>query len=431
MIETEYRTRLPLVEMPSRKGRLETYLWDAGDETSASIAEDFYNPDRPLNTSGVLIPVAAHQEADRIAHSMSEYAAQEGAKDFSVLLFLNYPFDADQQSVERCIEEVEKAKLTHPDLDIRYSVMSYEKPIIGQVRKDLWDATMRVALADGLYNNFDGEFIGINHDIDTEKIGRHYIRNVQNHYRDLQNTLDFDELSEDVLPPRFTQTKHAFPFDTHPNVARALLWADLTYRQLARNGCYEEGMVIPLSHYAQKGGFNSASATYETSNLAPKQGEGIPLTPMDTSPRRYIARVGEGYSNIWSDETFTSTDDCRDPQKLPDDISKEKLEDTILEDLDDKLVYFCRSVPWERWQKLINQKKLYTRYVVDYESYDLIDADLRAEVAEILRPRFKLARRVLETMIDSPTLADLIDDSVVDRFAHDVTKELQKHVRGH
>lgn len=426
MIESLEARSIEPVPMPQRKSRLETYLWDYGNEVSIGIAEDFLDQQRPIANYGVLIPVAAHQEASRIEHAMGEYAAQEGADPFTIFLLLNYPYDADEAAVAQSFAAVKRARQTYPSLDIRVAQSSYEVPIIGEVRKDLWDSVMRLALADGLYDRSGGEFIGINHDIDTERISPHYIRNIQRYYRQLQEQQAAKGLTEDPLPARFTQVKHAYPFATYPNIARAIFWSDFSTRQSYRNGIYEEGLVLPMSWYARRGGFNPRHASYETRGLAPESREGIPGTGMDTSSRRFIERLGEhGIQGIWSEGTFTSTDACRDPQRMAVDISTKRLEEIIFEHLEDDLQAFTCAVPAEQWRRTINLVSFHQ--MIKRLDGQQADELLHAKVTEIVRPRLLLARRVLERVVQSPNLAELVDESLIAQHARVCAEELKQH----
>ena len=81
--------QLEPIPQPSRKSRLEAYIYSsANQETMLDYASDFIT-DTPIRPFGVLIPVAAHQEAGRIKHSMAEYAAQKDADPTTIFLFLN------------------------------------------------------------------------------------------------------------------------------------------------------------------------------------------------------------------------------------------------------------------------------------------------------------------------------------------------------
>lgn len=402
--------KITTADSPSRKSRLETYLYDKSAEAAIPLARNLLRDDHPLCSSGVLIPVAAHQEAGRIAHSMHEYAAQEGAEPFSVILLLNYPADRGYDSIAETIHEVELAKERHPELDIRYTSRFYEEPIIGQIRKDLWDATMYLAIHDGIYDTPTGEFIAVNHDIDTEQIGRHYMRNIQKHYADSQNKFTKWGFTSDPLEPRATQVKHFYPFDTHPNIARATLWADFKYRQYSKDGCYEEGIVMPLSFYAAHGGFDPTARTYETHRPVKHLPEllGIAGTPMNTSPRRYIERFGKaGYDQLWTDETFTANDACRESLDTPD-ITRDELEAHIIDGFEYDLDMICRRIYSDQIQKLISR-----RADESQNSYALSHDELYTKVEDLIRPRLRLASNVLSRFIKSPALASIASDAHV------------------
>jgi len=402
------------VNEPSRKGRLEAYLWDYGEGNSIHVAEDFYDPHYPMADTAVLIPVAAHQEADRIVPAMAEYAKQEDADPFTVFLLLNYPFDNPEASADASVRQVETAMKQFPNLDIRYSICGYSDPvIIGTIRKDLWDAALRVALTDGHFDEPGRDVIGISHDIDTVRMSRHYMRNVQARYRQMQALLGgMGGSTETTLPSMHTQVKHAYPFDTHPNIARAIFWSDLTYRQVFRNGLYEEGVTVPFSLYAKRRGFDKDAVIHETRRLAPHFNVGIPLTGMDSSPRRYIARLGkDNLAEIWTEDTFGSGDACRDPNALPGDISHAELEERIFETLEQDIDTFVAGVP-EKWvHSTIDGLVRATRAQGYFDRREFIE-----NVQAKLTSRLNLARFALARIVQSPLLASMVDNTLLERY---------------
>lgn len=419
------------VKSPPRKSRLEAYLYDKSDWAPIELAQDLADKNRPLHSSGVLIPVAAHQEAGRIAHSMDEYAAQEGADPFTVILLLNYPKAIGSDSISESVEEVERAIARHPDLDIRYAVQDYEQPIIGQIRKDLWDATAYLALHDGIYDTPTGEFLAINHDIDTERIGRHYMRNVQNFYRNIQERHTNMGMGQMPAIAHATQVKHAYPFDTHPNIARATLWADFKFRQYSKNGCYEEGLVIPLSYYAQRGGFDATAKTYETHQLTKNlpRLNGVPGTPMDTSPRRYIERFGvSGYDKLWTNDSFSATDACREGIATPD-ITRDELESHIFTNFEHDLDTICSGVSRDKVQRLLFRRLNYRESTM-LGGTALSRDELYANIQELIRPQLKLASAVLERVVCSPSLASLaIDEATVAQYSSILAKAIDDDIK--
>lgn len=429
MAEPETQVQLTSVEMPPRKGRLETYLWDDSDEVALEVAQCFYNPERPISPTTVLIPIAAHQEANNIFPALTEYANQKDAEPFTVCLLLNHPNTEEEKALESEMH-VRAAQKIFPELDIRYARLGYEKQTpIGQIRKDLWDAALHVVLTDGLYDGPGCEVIGINHDIDTVSISPHYIRNIQRYYRSQQEELNREELGEMPLPTRFTQVKHAYPFDTHPNIAKAMFWIDFRARQMARYGEYEEGLVIPFSTYAAKRGFKANSKTHETSDFAPRNFQGVPGTGMDTSPRRYIARLGEhGVRGIWTEESFTDTDDCRVAEKLPADITHRQLEDTVMDMLDDSLFFFSHGVPAKRWQAIITGATLGSLGNSTDPAEFVGSLSLQEEIFQELAPKFNLARRVLESL-GLHDVAQLIDESTTEALINDIEADLKQGIR--
>lgn len=396
-------------------------MWDYGEAASVSVAEDFYDPDKPISDFGVLIPVAASQDADKIVPAMGEYARQEGTKPFTIFLSLNSPLDVSQDKIREAEQQVELAKQLFPWLDIRHTVMRYDTPIIGQIRKDLWDGAMRVALTDGIYDRVGGDLIGFNHDIDTESMSRHYMRNAQAFYRKKQAEFAATGRTETPLPPRYTQLKHAFPFATHPNIARTLFWSDLSLRQVIRGGVYSAGMAVPFSYYAKQRGFDKDAVIQEFESLLPRDNAGILGTSMETSPRRIVMRIGNGaLSEIWTVDSFGPLDDCRNPLALPPDISSDDMELRIFESLDRDLKDFC-DAGFRQWKRRL-------LYDMDYHA-EMLDYDwqhLPLSARDMMDRRLNVARFALGRVIGSPLLVSMVDDSVLNRYADEFARETRE-----
>jgi len=402
---TERFGAIPAIAMPPRKARIETYLYDTGDETSLTIANSLYKSTQPLAEFGAIIPVAAHQEAGWIEHTLGQYAGQEGAEPFSVVLYFNSPLYGADTEVDRAYDALEGGQDRFKSLDIRFAALDFdETPPIGRVRKDIWDAVGRLALADGIYDQPGREFIGLNHDIDKVWMHPHHIRNVQRHYRALQAQLNRTGRGELPLPSRYTESRHRLPFDTHPNLARGLLWHEISLKQKYRGGGYTEGMVIPFSWLAHHKGFDPAATIHETHRMDPPGRAGIPLTPMVTSERRMLARLAtHGFRGIWDKDTFRTDEAYRDPNKEWPDISKARLEEIVFDSLLGDIQNFLASIPTGKWNKVWDRCKKQTQG----ESLDY--ALLTEEVEELIAPRLDLAAKILDRTIDSPLLNSFLE----------------------
>lgn len=150
----------------------------------------------------------------------------------------------------------------------------------------------------------DIELVGINHDIDLMRLPRLYIDAIQRRY---ENRIR-------AVGPAYAQTKHAFD-PLHPLISRAVYWKDFVYSQ-AQIG-YEAGAVIPMSLYALQMGFDSSHRTHEVGSLVGSTGRLIRTGHLETSPRRYVARLAaNGFSRIWTDQSFGTTDGCRDQKAM-------------------------------------------------------------------------------------------------------------------
>lgn len=314
-------------QFAERVGVLDDYLaaLPSGDMALAgAMADDLLQSSRPLANTLVIIPVAAHQEAANVTHTISEYAKQRGCEPFTVILGLNAPWEANgSEAVAATEQAVNNAIVAYPDLDLRYTSDFYGDPVIGEIRRDLWNAALLASKRTGNY--LDGsEIIGINHDIDLVKLSATYIRLVQQAYerRDRRHILT------SVSPPHGSFSKHAFS-PQHPNISSAVLWNDYYYR--AMDVAFEAGLIIPMSLYAHHGGFNPEARTHEVGSLTAQSAQVARLLPgtyMETSPRRYVSRMSEHGYDVWSTDSFTATDECREANPHQD-ISRSRQVEVI------------------------------------------------------------------------------------------------------
>lgn len=301
----------PLYEEPDYgKSRLEhtrdflAQLPPDEQRTAQRIAHELQQTGGPLKDTVVIIPVAAHQESKQIAAALSQYAQQQSDRPFSVVLGLNSPEQqADSPEVTDSLAAVQQAQIDNPQLTIHLSFSTYETPVIGAIRRDIWNGVL--AARDNQAT--DRETIGVNHDIDVTYLSPHYLQSIQRHYdRYYARVGAGDHLHEPVS----TRVSHSV-LPAYPHVGQATAWADLSYRQ--RGASYEAGMVFPLSYYAARGGFDPSARTFETGQLL--NGIEWPLLAgghLRTSPRRYIERfTHHGYQAIWTPTSFTADDLCR------------------------------------------------------------------------------------------------------------------------
>lgn len=313
---------------------IETGLSARDKMAAIAIASQFQNSERPLSRWQVLIPVAAHQEATQIAPALEQYAAQQPKEPYSVLLSLNSPLGhAASAGVSDTVEAVGQAMRRYPELDVRYSMTFYESPTIGMIRRDLWNGALLARVNEGGYENGQPETIGLNHDIDIERLSPHYLAAIQNHYQQREAKYAFHNMHTVITPMTTTKLSHA-PSSAHPNISKGAAWADFAARQAGQS--YEAGMVFPFSHYADRGGFRANATTYETEPLFDRTRD-IPGASAQTSPRRYIDRLQYGYGAIWTNETFGSNDECRDQSAERPDLTSQELEAIVLSpSLDDQ-----------------------------------------------------------------------------------------------
>ncbi len=386
------------VQSPSRRERIEKYLANNQQlSVAASIAESFSRPDKPLANTVVLIPVAVEQDTHLITHAMREYAQQKDSNSFSVCLLLNGNLLTADETFTTAVECIRSSQSDHANsLDIRYATIKYDTPAIGQIRKNLWDGVLALAHAEGAYDTPGSDVIGINHDIDTISISPHYIRNVQQHY-EKENTDIVRAHGPDAIPNlAHTLVSHHFPFDTHPNTAKGMYWFDITYRRTKQQHGYEEGITMPLSYYARQGGFNPRARTHESGPFIRPEtiSPSIEGTGMKTSPRRYIDRFpAQGY-DIWSSDTFSDNDPCRDTAEKRD-ATPEELATHIRKHLSESLRYLtlfeARTVFsgafGEEYSQITNDGQLY-----------LMSQVAASKLERRYRQNFALAERTLRSI---------------------------------
>lgn len=390
----------PDFAVPTRREAIHGYIesFTLRDTLHAEhIADSINQKTTPLADYVVLIPVAAHQEAEQIQPALAEYARQQGHTPFSVVLGLNSPFsEVDNPQIDATIAAIEKAKKQYPHLDIRDSMTYYEKPVIGEIRRDLWNGALLSAMDSGTYLYDDDEMIGINHDIDLISMSPRYIQRVQNYYTGRRRAYTNAGMAPIPFSPRATLLKHA-PSPDHPNISKGAYWMDFMTRQL--NGPYEASLIVPFSHYADRGGFRTSATTHETSSLfksMASQSLYIPGTTMQTSPRRYVDRLQYGYANIWTDNTFGAHDNCRTPS-VSTDITMPRLEKIIQND----------SSIAETISRISSMA--INRYIVTHDSalYDeeMTDKEFLSGMNKIITNKLNLAQNVLTRVIQSESLS--------------------------
>lgn len=389
---------------PSMAERARVFIGDKmteGDrDTAANIAESFQDPKKPMADTAVLIPVAAHQDGALIFNAMEQYANQRGNKPFTVFLHLNAPFDtAPLEEVEFAIAETERAKKTFPHLDMRYDTMYYDNETIGGIRRNLWNAVFLLAHHE---SKLDSDIIGINHDIDSTYISPHYMSRVQKHYERQQAKANSLGAKDYIAKPVSTRVVHA-TLDSHPNIGKIATWLDNTYFQDPRHISYEAGIVIPFSHYADRGGFRAYSKTHETFALFDSFEKVSCITgaQLYTSPRRLIDRIDEfGTENVWSTDSFTDTDACR--ESLRQDITHERAEEHIADRLYTDIMHHWLTGAMDPIYRVIEERSL------DKTLDDTDRAEFTANATEAVSKQLAKAQRLLRRVIRSDLLADLV-----------------------
>lgn len=400
-----------LDRLPTRRQTIDTYIdgFDTRDMAHARfIADSVQSNEQRLASSLVLIPVAAHQEAPQIAQTLEQYAMQETDQPFSVVLGLNSPSsEQDNPAIDATFAAIDNAKQCHPDLDVRTAMTFYDDPAIGTIRRDLWNGALLASLDQGAYSDSTDEIIGINHDIDLVSMSPRYIQRVQRHYQNQQNKFANAGISSVPLSIRGTALKHAAS-PQHPNTSKGAYWMDFSTRQMQE--VYEASIVVPMSNYASKGGFEVGVRSYETGPLVGEDTASrliIPGTTMQTSPRRYIDRLQYGYDNIWSDETFGANDSCRFAGDRPD-ISHEQLE-TIISD-DNRLQATIEIVAIKSINQYVVSNPYNRKELEPIDEAEELDRLMKQEMQAIFDKKLRLSSAVLRRVIQSERLSQSVDN---------------------
>lgn len=379
-------------------------------EDSAVAMDEFIETSdgRPMARTAVLIPVST-QDKDRIYPTLREYAGQKGAHPFTIFLSINGAYH-DDDAMFAAEAEVDRAQKDFPELDVRTMMLGYEQPRIGMIRRDLWNAAVMLAHNEGLFDHENGDVIGINNDIDAEKISPHYIARIQAHYNEkLAYNSEMPGLSGAMLHPASTRLTHAVS-STHPHVGMVTRWSDNTHFQ-GRNS-FEAGLVVPFMHYVLRGGFDAQDVTHETHPLTADLPYGVPYlmgAQLYTSPRRYIDRLSQGFdeTEIWSNDSFTHEDDCR--TELKPDITEKHAHDLIAEHLESDLMHYWLRRPVDDY--LMRQSKAKWDRALNDASAKLSHADehrIRQETADIVLGTTEKAARLMEKLVGSEVLAAAI-----------------------
>ena len=334
------------------------------------LAKQIHNPDIPLARTVVPIPVAAHQEASNIEHSLGLYAEQKTKRPFTVVLYPNAPEHAPHESVGPVFDALKRSKDLFPSMDFRYTNLEqFKDPIIGKIRKNIWDAILLLGYYEKNYEDPDADTIGVNHDIDTVSMSPRYIQRINSYYEHLHASRKKNLLMTRLpLPPTQTVMRHAIDPE-RPNLSKALFWYELSRRQLGSHALTDEGTVIPMSYYADNNGFNPRARLSEAIELVRKGVRvKIPLTNMETSPRRYADRLHTAdYKSIWTEDTFGAEDSCRtNPSR---DISAQRLHTLILDSLPQLIPRFFLLIAEDFWLK--------NRLIGNSEIENVLDIPLR------------------------------------------------------
>jgi hypothetical protein len=277
------------------------------ESTDAQRVAEEIASQSPLASTVVVIPVAAHQEAPQIANTLHQYARQRPYSPFSVVLGLNAPAEkVNTPETQATVDEIEKARALHTHLDVRTFFKSYEQPVIGKIRRDLWNGVLQASTNHAQISGKES-CLYLNQDIDLVSMWPGTIGAVQADYDDGDAGL--------VFPVTGMSVSHGRS-EYHPNISMAVAWNDYLLR--AEGATFEAGYIIPAEMYALFSGFDPAATKSEILTRAKVPHFIIGGAYAVTSPRRYHEKIHTQGFDIWDKNDFSANDDCRVNDGYPD-----------------------------------------------------------------------------------------------------------------
>ena len=349
-------------------------------ELLAHMVEALRRPAK-LRQSVVLIPVAAAQDSKLIYPALEQYAKSERCLPFSIALNLNQPTSLAEDFITPAQNEVARAVADFPHLDVRTIQRRYDTPTIGAIRADLWDAT--TTLAEEESDHKIDRYIGYNHDIDLVRLPSHYMRETQYSF--------YTALHTPVVASRVRHDRTG----NLPNANKATALYDAINTEVAHLS-YEAGLIIPFATYRERGGFRRTMATHETRVFSDYQHTILAAPPLYTSSRRLIERINSGatLATLWTDETFSAEDACRDPANIHD------LSPAATTDFCTDIIQHSLPDAIARGALYASIKEIATRY--NYSAQDLPSELWNTLIEKHTMRKKTLARRILQTVLGTP-----------------------------
>jgi hypothetical protein len=245
------------------------------DYVSSLIEEVQSNDDRELLAQPdmiVCVPAAAHNESQAtLAKMFDSVATQQGADQFEVLLFGNYPDTIDDKAAigahKNISLAVQRARERHPDLYIRHATISYEEATMGisKVRKDMMDIVAADAVTRGL--PYDQPIMWV--DADTTNLSKDAletaadaIRGTEAFFYHLNPRQTIEGLGAAVL----SQATAAQQISAHYELGRRRVTRKKLQRDPSLRDQYveEPGLGFSLGNYILVGGVNQGDAANES-----------------------------------------------------------------------------------------------------------------------------------------------------------------------
>lgn len=267
----------------------------------------------------VCIPVAGHQEANVIEHTLSAYLNQTAGKNtFELVLFVNQPDlspKGEKIKSDGTLDKIEKFKKEHPELNIRVmqTIIPHSDVRIGNIRKMLSDATIVRSLKRGGKE----DLIMVSNDADLKGVAPEYLENFIEKFQ--------KEPKTDAVMGQLDWDPEAYIRNPLNHIGTRLFQYIAVQHRKAKRGIESSGanFAYRASMYAAVGGYDSQKELGEDNNFGrkitaarsgtarnPIEYGGARVSRLYTSSRRAEKAIQDGLSPIeqWQ-KGFSAFDD--------------------------------------------------------------------------------------------------------------------------
>lgn len=317
-----------------------------------------------------IVPVATHEETiHTVRHAVGQYARQARCHPFTLVLGLNWPETAkDNPRVEKLIEQTTQvAKEAQDVLDVRVLTQQYAAPVIGRIRRDLWNGVLAAGMVGGTIREGLTDIVGMNGDIDLVHMPRQTMSITQSTMHD--ELAPGGDIGEYMMGwPRPLPMRHSAS-PSHPRSSAVMAWNDWLHR--VGHVPYEAGMVMSMGRFAFHNGISADMRTREVVDLWSKAGEHpshqtfIPTGAVVTSGRRFMWRLLDVEANeVWDGDTFGEHSAYRRSVEHFPDISQERQVELIAGTSERMIRMFERGARYNLAQSersLVSEKRVWRR----------------------------------------------------------------------